>query len=462
MTNDIPENKSFCLAPWTHLHVLPDGEAMPCCFWSQEHISDDFGNINDYDTVKELMNHSGFKDLRRKFLKGERSAGCEKCHNHEDNGRETLSGRHYFNTTFNSEKTIERVENTQEDGTSDPNIVYLDVRFGNICNLKCRMCGYGLSSSWHDDVVKLQALDEMHRMTEDGPNGPGAKYYLNSDDPIMQVNKPKFIHVECYDKIEPYLQFAEEIYFAGGEPMLYPEHTKILDKLIETDNIDCKLHYSTNLSTLKHKGRDIVELWNKFENVEVGASIDAMQEGVEFIRSNLKWSVFEKNYNRIRNEAPDIRLYLGSTIGILNAEIYPKFNRYCIENDWTKELDYFIPNFVHYPAEQNVKILPQWYKDHICLLYEQHIEWIEERMEDPTIEYSGENQIDGLKQIISFIKEDINEDKANGVLIDELWKKLWSWKIVTPELDWSTQLPELYKFFMEYRTRHRGFKPHAR
>jgi MoaA/NifB/PqqE/SkfB family radical SAM enzyme len=459
MANDLPENKSFCLAPWTHLHVLPDGKAMPCCFWSQAHIADDYGNINDYATAKDLMNHDGFKDLRKKFLKGEKHPGCDKCYNHEDNGRNNSSGRTWFNSTFNSEKTIQRVTNTEQDGTTDPNIVYLDIRFGNICNLKCRMCGYGLSSSWHEDVIKLDALEELIIMTTDPKNnGRGGQYYLTSDNPLSQVNRPKFIHVDCYDKIEPYIKFAEEIYFAGGEPMLYPEHTKILDNLIDSGNTKCRLRYNSNLSTLKNKGRDVVELWKNFESVEVGASIDAMQDGVEFIRSNLKWSVFEKNYNRIRTEAPEINLNPCPTIGILNAEIFPKFNRYCIENDWTKESTWFIPNFVHYPEEQNVKILPKGYKDNICALYEKHIEWIEERMKDPNIEYSGENQISGLKDCISYIREDINDGETNGILIDNLWKKLWAWKLVTPELDWTTQLPELYQFYMQYRKRHRGYK----
>ena len=451
----IPDNNSFCLAPWTNLHVLPDGKTMPCCFWSQAHISDNFGNINDYDTAKDLMNHDGFKDLRKKFLKGEKHSGCEKCHNHEDNGR-ALNGRNYFNR-YDSEKTIESVKNTQEDGTASPNIVCLDIRFGNICNLKCRMCGYELSSSWHDDVVKLEALADISVMNNAEKHSPSIKYFLNSDNLVSQQHKPKFIHVDCYDKIEQYLQFAEEIHFAGGEPLLYPEHTIILDKLIETNNTDCILRYNTNLSTLKHKGRDIIDLWNKFETVQVGASIDAMQEGVEFIRSNLKWSVFEKNYNRIRSEAPNVDLTPATAIGILNVEIYPKFNRYCIENNWSQ--GYFMPNFVDFPAEQNMKILPGWYKERICLIYEQHIEWIEERIQDPTIEYSGENQIEGLRQIISFVQQYINDQETNLALLDDLWQNLWAWKIVTPELDWTTQLPELYAFFMEFRVRHRGFEP---
>jgi hypothetical protein len=447
--------------------VLPTGEAKPCCFWSQDHISVDFGNINDYDTAKDLMNHDGFKDLRKKFLKGEKHPGCEKCYNHEDNGRFHSSGRYYFEEKFNSEKTTQSVESTQDDGTADPNIVYLDIRFGNICNLKCRMCGYGLSSTWHDEIVKLQELDNVKRMYADNrnvitkccqaPQSPGSRYYLNTDNPLLQIHRPKFIHIDCYDKIEPYLQFAEEIYFAGGEPMLYPEHTLILDKLIETDNTDCILRYNSNLSTLKYRGRDILDLWSKFQHVSVGASIDAMEDGVEFIRSNLKWKVFEKNYNRIKNEAPNINLHPAHTIGILNVEIYPKFSRYCIENGWTNKSS-VPPNFIHFPEEQNIRILPQWYKDRICLIYEQHIEWIEERMQDPTIEYSGENAITGLKVIVDYIKEDINDRDTNLSHLDKLWETLWTWKIISPELNWTTQLPELYNFFMEFRTRERGFK----
>ena len=452
-------NKSFCLAPWTHLHLLPDGQAKPCCVYqSQAYIKDDFGNINDYATVAELMNHDGFKNLRRKFISGEKDDGCVRCYNHEDNGRYESNQRRYFDK-FDSEKTKQSVEETQEDGTTDANIVYLDIRFGNICNLKCRMCGHGLSSSWHEDAIKLDALAELIDMTIDsGNSGDGGQYYLRSDNSYAPVNRPKFIHVDCYDKIEPYIKFAEEIYFAGGEPMLYPEHTKILDKLIETDNVGCLLIYNSNLSTLKYRDRDILELWKNFDQVIMGASIDAMESGVEFMRSNLKWNVFEKNYNRIKNEAPSIDLSPAVAFGILNAEIFPKFNRYCIENEWTKGSFNFSPNFIQYPLEQDVRILPQWYKEHLCKLYEQHIEWIEERMKDSSIEYSGENQINGLKECISFIREDINDEETNNRLVDDLWKKLWSWKIVTPELNWKIQLPELYQFYMKYRTLNRGWK----
>ena len=453
MSPDLPQNKSFCLAPWTHLYVDPDGTAKPCCVYRNTNLtSSDYGNINDYGTVKELMNSDGYKNLRKKFLKGERDDGCIHCDSHEDAGRIDNSVRSFINL-FNSEKSKQSVEDTQEDGTADPNIVYLDIRFGNICNLKCRMCGHGSSSSWWEDEIKLGEIrgwkaSSPRYSAEDGDIA--SQYYLSSGS-TTKDHPQKFIHTDCYEKIEQYLPFAEEIYFAGCEPLLYPEHNKILDKLVETNNTECRLRYNTNLSTLRTKGRDVIELWSKFENIRVGASIDAMGKGVEFIRSNLQWDVFVKNYNRIRTEAPAVELYPAATIGILNVEIFPKFNRYCIENNWTNAYPTFNPNFIQHPIEQDVRILPDWYKEHICVLYEQHIEWIKERMKDPTIECTGENQLSGLKDSLKYIREEINDNKTNSDLIDRLWRNLWKWKVVSPELDWKKQLPELYEFYMKLR-----------
>ena len=432
---DYPNNKSFCIAPWVHLHLLPNGNAMPCCFWDQHHKRDFYGNINDHDNVNDLMNHDSFKELRLKFLSGEQHPGCDRCYNHEDNGRMNNSMRAWFNNTFKSEASRRSVENTQQDGTIEPNVVYLDIRYGNICNLKCRMCGYELSSSWHEDLIKLEKI-----------------VGIKEDNPRSQANKPKFIHVDAYDKIEPFLEYAEEIYFAGGEPLLYPEHTKMLDKLVETGNTKCRIKYNSNLSTLSYKGRDIIELWKKFDLVSVGASIDAMAQGVEFIRTNLKWKVFEKNFNRIKEELPLVHLFPAPTIGVLNIEIFPEFNKYCIENDWCKHAP-FIPNFINVPDWQNPKILPDWYKERIIQKYNMHIDWIKQRMDNPDIEYAGQNQLKGLELVLSYLQENVNDTDTNEKLIHEAWQKLWSYKIADPELDWSQSLPELFAFFTEYKQR---------
>lgn len=432
-----PDNPSFCTAPWVHLHLLPNGKAMPCCFWDQKHKRDDFGNINDFDTVEDLFNHEGFKKLRLQFLEGKRHPGCNRCYIHEDAGRDRNSMRYWFNDTFVGEKSKRSVAETTEDGSITPDVVYLDIRYGNICNLKCRMCGYELSSTWHEELIKLEEF-----------NG------VDENNPRSQRYKPKFIHVDAYDKIEPFLEHAEEIYFAGGEPLLYPEHTKMLDKLVETGNTKCRIKYNTNLSSLSYKGRDIVDLWKKFDQVSVGASIDAMEDPVEYIRTNLNWNTFVKNFERVRKEAPLVHLFPAPTIGVLNVEVFPEFNRFCIENNWSK-FSALVPNFVTWPEWQHPCVLPRWYRDRIIHKYEQHIEWCLDE-ENNGVGRLGFNQVEGLRSIISYLQEEPFSQKQQDVYIDQLWKRLWAFHVSSGE-NWSEKLTHLFQFFMEFKER-QGWK----
>ena len=438
-------NDKFCAAPWSHLYVVPSGEAIPCCYWNHDYLKDengfptgntDFGNINDYDTVNDLMNNSSFKDLRTRFLNGEGHPGCKNCDKHDDAGRHAQSGRNVFNTQFLTEKTKESVSNTLEDGTAEPNIIYLDIRFGNICNLKCRMCGHGFSSSWYDDDVKLKELSLWKEET--GRHIPMKESRLDK-----KFDKTKFLHVDCFDKIKPYLQYAEEIYFAGGEPLLYPEHTKILDVLLETNNTNCRLRYNTNLTSLKYKKKDIIkDYWNQFTNIHIVPSIDGMGDTVEYIRTNMKWDVFVENYNRVLKELPDTHLRPGVTIGIMNVEVFPEFNRYCIESGWAEE--WFYPNFINWPHSQNIQILPQWYKEKIVSIYKEHMQWIKDTD-------NGISQLDGLQTIIDYLQEEIYDNKKKDKLLDELWHDLYKWKIISPDQDWTVKLPHLNNFFKEYK-----------
>ena len=422
-----PDNKSFCTAPWVHLHVLPNGRAMPCCFWDQKEKRDFYGNINDYNTVDELMNHDNFKSLRNRFLEGKRHPGCSRCYQHEDEGRPENSMRYWVNETFDSPASLASVANTQEDGTIDPNVVYLDIRFGNICNLKCRMCGYELSSTWHEELIKLQ----------DHNNMPKTK-------PEYQGNKPKFIHTDCYDKIEPLLAHVEEIYFAGGEPFLYPEHTKMLDKLIEIGNTNCRIKYNSNLSSLKYKGRDLIDIWKKFEYVSIGASIDAMGDTVEYIRTNLKWDKFKENFERVKTEAPEIFLFPAPTIGLLNMEVFPEFQRFYVDAGWAVNYP-FVPNFVSWPEWQHPAAVPDWYKERVIKKYEEQITWLENHP-------LGKNQILGCQNIISYLRQDRFDEERQRYLIDQLWKRLWVFN-ETGNLNWIESLPHIWQFLSEYKQR---------
>ena len=434
---NLEDNKKFCAAPWLHLHIVPNGNAQPCCYWDDEYRRDEvhgnlidedaFGNINDYDTVEDLMNNKEFKKLRTLFLNGKTHPGCKTCDRHDEAGRDQ-SGRKIINNQFLDNKRVqESIENTLDDGTTTPHITYIDIRFGNICNLKCRMCGHGFSSSWYDDMVKDRELRGVIP---------------------LQAGIKKFINVDCWDKIEPIVEHAEEIYFAGGEPLLYPEHLKILDKLVETNNTNCRLRYNTNLTSLTYKKRDIVDTWKNFSNVYIVPSIDGTGDTVEYMRTNLDWKVFETNFNRIKEELPDTMIHPGITVGVLNIEKLPEFSKYCIENQWTYNFDLY-PNFINYPHNQDIRMLPDWYKDDIVSLFEEHIEWIESRTSMGEL-LSGVRHINGLRQIVDFMREEEYDNEKKDELVKKLFDDLEKWKIISPEQDWVVKLPHLKQFFDKY------------
>lgn len=421
----LKNNPSFCSAPWVHIHSLPDGTLQPCCLWDYsvyKASKEKFGNINE-NSVQEILLNDSFNELRKKFLLGETVDGCSRCYDREKTQAEQNSSmRNFFNNFFiDSDEIEEYILNTNDDGSlNELNIKYLDIRFGNICNLKCRMCGHGLSSSWYEE--ELEILGE-----QSGRHGP----------------KQKFIHSDCYDKIEQYLPYVKEIYFAGGEPFLYPEHLKMLDKLIEVGNTNCSIKYNSNMTTLKYKGRSFIDVWKNFPNVYIGASIDDMGDVVEYIRTNSSWEILRQNYEEILNKCPHVRINVSPTIGILNLETYSKFERFYLSNKWSSYPNWY--NYVMWPQNQNIYYLPEWYKKKIILIYKDQIEWLKQH--DFLDFVPRVNELITRLEIENNIDDDVINEKIkslHGLLI--LYEK-------TANLDWQNSLPHIKSFLDEHYLR---------
>lgn len=429
----LKNNDSFCVAPWTHIHIIPDGTSVPCCLWDYSvHMENKqkFGNINNYSDAHSMLNSAEYKNLRTQFLRGEKTSGCHRCYNKEQNSSSKdaqPSLRQWMNSHFldDSEQLQQSVVDTLVDGTIDNTtpIRYIDIRFGNICNLKCRMCGHHLSSSWHDELLELQKIDND-----------------------ITVSKNKFIHVDCFDKIEPLLGDVKEIYFAGGEPFLYPEHVKILDKLIAIKNTDCIIRYNTNLTTLKYKNRNILDLLRQFKHVSIGASIDGMNDTVEYIRTNLIWNDFVKNYDTIKRELPNASIFSSSTISILNVENFHMFEKFAIENNWIAD-NISSYGYVTWPSHMDIRYLPRWYKDRIVNIYNDHVNWLLNR----GIKQSSSHHLKIAELINNLNSIDYSDDAVNAHL-HKLEVELNKFD-VSAKLNWKKSLPHVYNLLQEHKTR---------
>lgn len=364
----------FCILPWIHMHIWPNGTTYPCCLATNDYV---VGNTND-SNIQDIWNSERMKLLRKNIINGVPTSGCNNCYEHERNGARSM--RMNLNTDF--KHLHNRTKLTHDDGSLDEvYMAYMDIRFSNICNFKCRSCGPELSSFWIDDAIKL------NRYRKEQP----------------RILKIKNTLEELWEDVEQWIDSVERIYFAGGEPLIMDEHYKILEYLIEIGKTDIAIAYNTNFSKLTYKNKDVVELWKNFDNISIGASIDGMGTRAEYLRKGTIWADVEQNRQRILEEIPDIKFYISATISAYNAEHVPDFF-----DDWIAK-GYVLPdsiecNTVLFPEYIRAQILPENKKEEIILKYKSFIE--KHKIEKYRNSYSFFAFMDSLKPNKSYLVPD--------------------------------------------------------
>lgn len=289
MTKQVSEY--FCVAPWTHTYVSPQGERRLCCAsreeprFQKQYIDKGKNNDNEFDPVslEEHWNSEYMKDIRRRMLNGERLATCEVCNNHILN---LHTYKDYFNRTLFPHKIEEILENTDENGFTTLKPISYDYRISNLCNFKCRMCGEQLSSSWETEKIKNNRVN----------------YETNK---WMEPETRKKISQFQEEVLEEELQQAvdehriEEIYWVGGEPLMWERHWTIMNQLVASgDAQDVVIRYNTNLSRITYKDYNLYDILPHFKRINLCASIDGVGEVGEYIRTGLDWDKWLNNFKK--------------------------------------------------------------------------------------------------------------------------------------------------------------------
>jgi organic radical activating enzyme len=324
---------TFCILPWIHLHTNPEGVAAPCCI--AESCSNPIGMGNSHkQRLMDLVNSPGMNQLRLDMIDGKRNVECNKCHTHEDAG--LGSHRKWSNSLF--DKVFDDVLNTNADGSlSEFNMRYYDIRFSNICNFKCRTCGQEYSSQWEQENLRNN---------------------------VSHARKfPKNTNTEFLEDVLEHIPNMEVAYFAGGEPLITEEHYILLEEMIRRNKTDVILRYNTNLSNLKFKNKDLLELWRHFDhNIQLSASIDHIKERAEYIRHGTDWGVVENNFNLVKKE-PNIRVEINTVLSVFNYLTIDKFYSYLINNNMytNKDTEYSLYSMSG-PECLSVHVLPDHYK----------------------------------------------------------------------------------------------------
>lgn len=321
-----------CQKLWNHLYVGTDQNVNPCCLADHRFP---LGSIKD-DDIDSILLSKNATQIREWMQQGYRTIACSSCFVAEDNG--ILSAR-----VPAYDKNI--------------HITTLDIRIDNICNFKCRMCSEYFSSSIQQETTAMV-----------GTNGV-LGFENVSLVPVLSSQKKDFFRI-----VDPYVtNDISYIYFAGGEPLITQEHYQILDKLIDINNTGLNLSYNTNLSKLTYKNLKVIDYWNQFDNVTVGASIDASDHVAEYVRHGTVWKDIVENIITIKKYSPNVVLKITSTVSFLTIE-----NLINLQTTWLKEKFFSIENLglkvLTAPEFLSPAVLPEYHKQRLGNLIQRHID----------------------------------------------------------------------------------------
>jgi organic radical activating enzyme len=373
----LTESKTFCIYPWIHLHAYPTGEAYPCC-----HAEMGVGQVGNCrnNTLEQIWTDTPMKQLREDMLSETPNVACGRCYEQEDNG--FFSGRRSANKHHGHH--VKKLEENPFEMT------YWDIRFSNLCNLKCRSCGHIFSSQWYQDQAKLAGGDWKDRNTV--------------------LNYAGRTELDMWEQLEPHLDYVEQIYFAGGEPLLMEEHYRILDELVRRKRFDVRLIYNTNFTHTDLKGNSVFEYWRQFDSVAVGASLDDSGTRGEYIRKGTDWAVVEQNRRDMMQVCPEVDFYISPTLSIMNAWHLPDFHRDWVERGLIRAQDLNV-NILQDPLHYRIDIAPAEYKERLATKFRNHICWLQEQ--DPLGRATT-----GFESAIKFMMA-----ADNTHLIDTFWRK---------------------------------------
>jgi len=284
--------------PFTGLATREDGAVKVCC------RSHPIGFIQDAP-LEYHWNSETMTRIRRQVLIGERPKECAPCFSLEDQGVESLRQRHIAGVIPESRITLypNAVSNMRHDFTMPFEIPTMEIKLNNLCNLKCRMCNPLDSTSWQDwdKVVPFYKKENNYLVStvERLVKKPG-QYIGPFDDTDNWW--------ASFEKLIPHFKRVE---FAGGEPLMDPQHYRILD-MLKPYGKNIEIKYATNGTTLGiSKGRTIHDYWPHFRSVAVNVSIDGIHDVYNYIRGNGDFNQVEENIKEIK-KIPNVSRVVGA------------------------------------------------------------------------------------------------------------------------------------------------------
>jgi hypothetical protein len=285
-------NQTFCMAPWAHTYLSPQSERRLCCAsrekaeWATQYLDSESANKNSkYNpgTLEDHWNSEYMKGIRRDLMEGKEIPQCSVC-----NGKllNISIYRDYFTKTLFPDKIEEAFEKTNDDGYTEMKPISFDYRIKNLCNFKCRMCGDQLSSSWEAERRSMGHYDA---------NGNTDYWAHKENKPIIEKFQREVAEKELWDAVKE--GRIEEIYWVGGEPLMWDIHWEIMEYLVQTGGAkNVWVRYNTNFSRTTYKHYNLKDYLPHFKQVQICASIDGTGKIVEYVRHGIIWENWINNF----------------------------------------------------------------------------------------------------------------------------------------------------------------------
>jgi len=314
-----------------HIATTPGGTFRVCCNSDHKNnkiLKEDGSPYKIHkDSLADVKSSPTYALIKEQMLNGIQPPTCKRCFKQEEAGVE--SSRQVYNNIWQHKIDVNK----------ENNVLYLDLRLGNTCNLKCRMCNPYSSNQW------VSEWEELY-----GKFGDSERNWLTD----MSWQKSAKMKTNLFELAHT----VEEIYLTGGEPTLIKEQDILLDYCIENDlakNINLK--YNTNLT---HIPDSLVDKWKQFKGVLLNCSIDAYGDLNTYIRNPIKWSKVSRNFENLKS-VQNVKMDVSITVQIYNVMHIAKLLDWLISQNLPNTMIFF--NILEEPSHLNIKAMPQKLKD---------------------------------------------------------------------------------------------------
>lgn len=417
---------TFCVIPWVQIASKPIGTARVCCLMTnskdknQGVIRDNNGNPynlgkDDFDLIK---NGDKAKEVRLSMLNGERHPDCITCWTKEDMG--ASSKRIVSNRMYSGEfELIHAIDHTDKEGNTDIEPSYWDLRFGNLCNLKCVMCHPASSSQWYEDYVLLNNTSHF--------NDSGTTINLTKiNNRFKDLGEYSWWdNMDFWKKLGEKIPYLKRVYLVGGEPMLIEPHYDFLKKIIDSGRAaEVSLEYDTNLTSVPKKA---INLWKQFKKIYLRVSVDDFDNQFNYVRYPAKWKQISKNLDKIVCCLSNVQVDYTVTWQVLTAYTTPNLLRYLAQHRSANLKSMYSSVHIRIlsnPEYFDVAILPKRIKLELIDIYKNFNKEGTNIQVNHLIKYLESNMQQNEKQVKNFLEIITKMDLIRGT-------------------DWKTTFPEL-------------------